>query len=102
MTMMPGDVRLGRIEESSDIGSVPHPGFPDAPEPCLEWLLPDAIDPAIRHRILEQLADADILMLTQHFPVPSAGHVLTARTEFGCRYLESGMVMGEECTRWPC
>lgn len=79
---------------------------PEALAPNLGWLQPDVIDPvmaaATRHRVLEQLADTDVLMLTQHFPVPSAGHVFTARTGFGCRYLESGMVMSEEGVRWPC
>ena len=110
MTVMLGDIRLDRIGESSDTGNVPHLDFPDAtPEalaPCLRWLQPDVIDPvtaaATRCRILEQLADTDILMPTQHFPVPSTGHVLTARAGFGCRYPESGMVMGEESARWPC
>ena len=54
---------------------------------------------ATRRRILEQLADTGTLMLTQHFPAPSAGHVYTARTGFGCRYLEDGMVHGEESAR---
>ena len=110
MKVMLGDIRLDRIEESSDIGNVPRLGVPDAklelPEPCLGWLQPDVIDPvmaaATRRRVLKQLADTDILMLTQHFPVPSAGHVFTARTGFGLRYLEGGMVMGKESTRWPC
>lgn len=110
MTVILGDIRLDRIEESTDIGNVPHLDFPDATpeaqEPCLEWLLPAAIDPvmaaATRRRVLKQPADTDIAMLTQHFPAPSAGHVFTARTGFGCRYLEGGMVMGEECIRWPC
>lgn len=110
MMAMLGDILLDRIEESTDIGNVPHLDVPDAtPEalaPCLGWLQPDVIDPvmaaATRHRVLKQLADTDILMLTQHFPVPSPGHVFTARTGFGCRYLESGMVMSEEGVRWPC
>lgn len=104
MTVMLGDIRLDRIEESSDIGNVPHLDFPDAtPEalvPCMGWLVPAAIDPAMaaetRRRILDQLTDTGILMLTQHFPVRSAGHVFSARTGFGFRYLECGMVMGEE------
>ena len=49
MTVMLGDIRLDRIEESSDIGDVPHLDFPDAtPEalaPYLGWLQPAAIDP---------------------------------------------------------
>ena len=61
MTVMLGDIRLDRIEESSDIGNVPYPDLPDAtpeaPAPCLEWREPDAIDPGVaaatRRRILE-------------------------------------------------
>ena len=61
MTVMLGDIRLDPIEESSDIGNVPHLGLPDAtpeaPAPCLEWREPDAIDPGVvaatRRRILE-------------------------------------------------
>ncbi len=57
MTVMLGDIRLDRIEESSDIGNVARPGLPDAPAPCLEWREPDAIDPGVvaatRRRILE-------------------------------------------------
>ena len=110
MTAMLGDILLDQIEESTDSGNVPHLDFPDATpeaqEPCLEWLLPAAIDPvmaaATRRRVLKQPADTDIAMLTQHFPAPSAGHVFTARTGFGCRYLEGGMVTGEESIRWPC
>ena len=49
MTVMLGDIRLDRIEESVDIGDVPHLDFPDAtPEalaPYLGWLQPAAIDP---------------------------------------------------------
>lgn len=104
MTVMPGDIRFDRIEESSDIGNVPHLDLPDAtPEaltPCVGWLVPAAIDPAMaaatRRRILDQLADTGILVLTQHFPSPSAGHVHSAGTGFGFRHLESGMAMGEE------
>ncbi|MCY4608333.1 MAG: MBL fold metallo-hydrolase [bacterium] len=57
---------------------------------------------ATRRRILELLADTGTLMLTQHFPAPSAGHVYSARTGFGCRYLGGGMVHGEEAVGWPC
>lgn len=104
MTVMLGEIRLDRIEESSDIDNVPHLDFPDAApealEPCVGWLVPAAIGPAMaaatRRRILDQLADTGILVLTQHFPVPSTGHVLSAGTGFGFRYLESGMAMGEE------
>ena len=67
MTVTLGDIRLDRIEESPDIGNVPHPDFPEAPAPCLEWLQPAAIDPVTGHR-----------------------------------HPECGMVMGEECHRWPC
>lgn len=110
MTVMLGEIRFDRIEESSDTGIASRLDFPDAtPEalaPYLGWLEPAAIDPgtaaAPRRSILEQLSDTGILMLTQHFPVPSAGHVLSARAGFGCRHLECGMVHGEESSRWPC
>ncbi|MDE0417722.1 MAG: hypothetical protein OXI95_12415 [bacterium] len=107
MTVMLGDIRLDRIEESSDIGNVPHLDFPDAtPEalaPYLGWLVPAAIDSGMaaanRRRILEQLTDSGVLVLTQHFPAPSAGQVFSARTGIGFRHLEGGMAMGEELHR---
>ena len=100
MTVMLGDIRLDRIEESCAIGNVPHLDFPDAtPEalaPCLGWLVPAAIDPAIaaatRRRMLAQLADTGILVL-------SAGHVCSAATGFGFRRLEGGVATGEESHR---
>lgn len=56
MTVLLGDIRLDRIEESSDIGNVPHLDCPDAtPEalaPYLEWLEPAAIDPVTGGTIL--------------------------------------------------
>ena len=52
-----------------------------------------------RRRMLETLADTDILMLTQHFPPPSAGHVFSACCGFGFRYHGCAMVHGEECCR---
>lgn len=102
MTVMLGDIRLDRIGESSDIGSVPHPDFNERPAACLGWLQPAAIDPgmaAARRRILEQAADTGIPMLTRRFPAPSAWPVFFARTGFGFRHLEGGMAMGEESSR---
>ena len=56
----------------------------------------------IRLDRVEESADIGIMMLTQQFPVPSAGHVFSARTGFGCSYLGCGMARGEESARWPC
>lgn len=56
MTLILGDVRIDRIEESRDLGNLPHEDFPDAtPEaiaPYLEWLEPAAIDPASGRTIM--------------------------------------------------
>ena len=76
---MLGDNSLDRIEESWDIGDVPHLDFPEALAPCLHWLQ----SAATRRRILEDLSGTVILTPTQHFSVPSAGHVFCASTGFG-------------------
>ena len=97
MTVMLGDTRLDRIEESCAIGNVPHLDLPDVtPEalaPCLGRLAPAAIDPgmaaATRRRILEQLSDTGAAVL-------SAGHVFSSRTGFGFRHIEGGKAMDEE------
>ncbi len=107
MTEMSGEIRLDRIEETCDIGNVPHLDFPDAtPEalaPCLGRLESAAIDRGMaastRQRILEQLSDTGATVLTRHFPVLSAEHVCSAATGFGLRRLEGGMATGEESHR---
>ncbi len=56
MTLILGDIRIDRIEESREPGNLPHEDFPDAtPEaiaPYLEWLEPAAIDPASGRTIM--------------------------------------------------
>ena len=67
---------------------LPHPEW----SPIYDW------DPAegarTRRRFLESVADTDVLVMTQHFPVPSVGHVFGRGTGFGFRYLGSAMVHG--------
>ncbi len=72
---------------------LPHPEWSSV------WDHDPVMAAATRRRILETLADTDILMLTQHFPAPSAGHVFSACTGFGFRYLGCDMVMGTEPLR---
>jgi glyoxylase-like metal-dependent hydrolase (beta-lactamase superfamily II) len=47
-----------------------------------------------RRRFLESVAETDILMMTQHFPAPSVGHVFRRGEGFGMRYLGCDMVHG--------
>lgn len=47
-----------------------------------------------RRRFLESMAETDILMMTQHFPAPSMGHVFSRGSGFGMRYLGCDMVHG--------
>ena len=49
---------------------------------------------ATRRRFLESMADSDILMMTQHFPAPSWGHIFRRGDGFGMRYLGCDMVHG--------
>ena len=49
---------------------------------------------ATRRRFLETLAGTDVLMMTQHFPEPSVGHVLARGRGFGFRYMGCDMVHG--------
>lgn len=67
---------------------LPHPEW----SPVYDWH--PGMAAATRRRFLEALADEDVLMLTQHFPAPSAGHVFRRGQGFGMRYLGCDMVHG--------
>ena len=67
---------------------LPHPEW----SPVYDW--DPVMGAATRRRVLESLAETDILMLTQHFPAPSAGHVFSRGDGFGCRYHGCDMVHG--------
>ena len=67
---------------------LPHPEW----SPVYDW--DPVMGAATRRRVLESLAETDILMLTQHFPAPSAGHVFSRGNGFGCRYHGCDMVHG--------
>ena len=67
---------------------LPHPEW----SPVYDW------DPVMgaktRRRFLESVADTDIMVMTQHFPAPSAGHVFSRGNGFGMRNHGCDMVYG--------
>jgi len=62
--------------------------------PFPEWPSKYDHDPQMakltRQRVLETLCDTDKLMLTAHFPIPSAGHVIAVNGGFRFRYIDKG------------
>ncbi|MBT6202626.1 MAG: MBL fold metallo-hydrolase [Alphaproteobacteria bacterium] len=67
---------------------LPHPEW----SPVYDW--DRAMGATTRRRFLESLADTDTLMMSQHFPAPSTGHVFSKGDGFGFRYLGCDMVHG--------
>lgn len=67
---------------------LPHPEW----SPIYDW--DPKMGAATRRRFLESVADEDIMVMTQHFPAPSVGHVVSRGSGFGFRYHGCDMVHG--------
>ncbi len=67
---------------------LPHPEW----SPIYDWN--PVMGAKTRRRFLESVAETDILVMTQHFPAPSSGHVFSRGSGFGMRYHGCDMVHG--------